>query len=461
MDRGARIWLICGILLLSVVAVLFLPRMPQSANYHEFADTRIFLGIPNLLNVISNLPFLLVGILGLRFLFGGDAAAGPRFLDSRERWPYTVFFSRSCAGVLRLFLLSRGSRQRAPGVGPLAHDPGFMALVSAVIAERISVVAGLRSLLPLLLVGAASVLYWRVTELHGSGDLRFYGIVQFGSLLTILMLLGLLAPRYTRGMDFVAALGFYVLAKILETLDPQLFSLGRLVSGHTLKHLAAALSAYWILRMLRIRIPATSVVQSNATRLSVGAAFRGTAEARGKVAQKWRLEGQFEPANFLAPSPNFQNHFHNVINVRLRVNAPRNREAQQIHRPGVFHTLLVALSEHQRSDFDGADSSLDIKFRRQAPRPEIALAERAAKTREHQCKSRGRPAAARSALLPPKCDCPGTPWKQCDIADNLPRALRSVQPRWLPDRGQPARHTWENLPLESANPFRPAPPRRR
>lgn len=262
MNRGSRIWLLCGVLLLPVVAVLFLPRMPQSADYHEFADTRIFLGIPNLLNVISNLPFLLVGILGLRFLFGGDAAAGSRFIDSRERWPYVVFF-------LGVALVSFGSSyyHAAPGNACLVWDRlpmtlAFMALVSAVIAERISVVAGLRLLLPLLLAGAASVLYWRVTELHGSGDLRFYGMVQFGSLLTILLLLGLFAPRYTRGTDFVAALGFYVLAKILETLDRQFLSLGQVLSGHTLKHLAAALSAYWILRMLRVRIPATIVAQS-------------------------------------------------------------------------------------------------------------------------------------------------------------------------------------------------------
>ncbi len=88
MNRGARIWLVCGILLLPWWRFFFYAECPQAAGYHEFADTRIFLGIPNFLNVISNIPFLLVGILGLRFLLGGGAAAGSRFLDSRERWPY-------------------------------------------------------------------------------------------------------------------------------------------------------------------------------------------------------------------------------------------------------------------------------------------------------------------------------------------------------------------------------------
>jgi hypothetical protein len=53
--------------------------------------------------------------------------------------------------------------------------------------------------------------------------------------------------------------GFYVLAKILETGDRQIFALtGHTVSGHTLKHLAAAMAGYWMLRMLRRREPLTT-----------------------------------------------------------------------------------------------------------------------------------------------------------------------------------------------------------
>jgi hypothetical protein len=59
--------------------------------------------------------------------------------------------------------------------------------------------------------------------------------------------------KYTRGSDFAVVVGLYVLAKILEIADRQVFALGRIVSGHTLKHLAAAAAGYWILRMLRRR----------------------------------------------------------------------------------------------------------------------------------------------------------------------------------------------------------------
>jgi hypothetical protein len=260
MNRRSRIWLVCEVLLASVVAVLFLPRIPQAANYHVFADARTLFGIRNCLDVISNIPFLLVGILGLRFLLGTGASGEHRFLDSREHWPYLLFF----LGVTLVFFGS-SYYHAEPGNERLVWDRlpitlAFMALLSAVIAERISVTAGLRSLPPLLIVGTGSVLYWRVTELRGWGDLRFYGIVQFGSLLAILLLLALFPPRYTRSMDFAGALGFYALAKILESLDRQIFSLGHVVSGHALKHLAAALSAYWILRMLKRRNPSTNVV---------------------------------------------------------------------------------------------------------------------------------------------------------------------------------------------------------
>jgi len=51
------------------------------------------------------------------------------------------------------------------------------------------------------------------------------------------------------------AMGFYVLAKILEWSDRQIFNLGHLISGHTLKHLAAALGIYWIFRMVARRRP--------------------------------------------------------------------------------------------------------------------------------------------------------------------------------------------------------------
>ena len=98
-------------------------------------------------------------------------------------------------------------------------------------------------------------MYWYWSEQRGQGDLRFYAFVQFGPFLLIPLMLLLFPDRYTRASDFWAALGLYMLAKIFEYFDAEVFAFGRLVSGHMLKHLAAAVSAYWILRMLKARRP--------------------------------------------------------------------------------------------------------------------------------------------------------------------------------------------------------------
>lgn len=130
----------------------------------------------------------------------------------------------------------------------------FMALVDAMLTERVSVRAGIALLPVLLLIGVASVLQWRYSELHGVGDLRFYAGLQAYAVLVLLIIL-LLPPRYTRSADLVVVVGFYVLAKALETWDGAIFSSAHMISGHTLKHLAAAAAGWWILRMLKKRRP--------------------------------------------------------------------------------------------------------------------------------------------------------------------------------------------------------------
>ena len=244
---SAPLLLILVALAVTVIALLF-PPIPQPLSYHNFADHRSWLGIPNFADVISNLPFAIVGLWGLIFLF-------PRrrnFSDPRERWLYRFMFA-----ALLLTAFGSGYYHLAPDNARLVWDRipimmVFMALLSAVIAERVTVTAGV-ALFPVLeIVGIGSVLTWSTGELRGHGDLRFYAAVQVYAVLILLLTL-LLPPKYTRGSDFAMVVGFYALAKILEASDHQVFALGHIVSGHTLKHLAAAAASYWILRMLRRR----------------------------------------------------------------------------------------------------------------------------------------------------------------------------------------------------------------
>jgi len=229
----------------------FLPPIPQPQAYHNFADHRPWIGISNFGDVASNLPFAFVGLAGLFVLFRAPAA---RFADPRERFPYSVMF----AGLI-LTAFGSAYYHLDPGNARLVWDRipimiVFMALLSAVLVERVSLRFGFASFPVLQVVGIASVLVWRAGELRGHGDLRFYAAVQVYAILVLLLAL-LFPPRYTRGSDFAIVVGFYVLAKVLEESDRAVFALGHIVSGHTLKHLAAAGAGYWILRMLKKRNP--------------------------------------------------------------------------------------------------------------------------------------------------------------------------------------------------------------
>jgi hypothetical protein len=229
------------------------PRIPQPQSYHNFADQRGWLGIPNFGDVTSNLLFALGGTWGLIFLF--RKSEQERFLDSRERWAYLLVF-------LGLLLTAFGSSyyHLAPDNARLVWDRlpmtlAFMGLVSAMISERLSVPVGFYLLPVLLLIGAGSVVLWWYSETRGAGDLRFYAAVQVYAVLILPVLL-LLPPRYTRSWDFAVVFGFYVLTKIFETEDRQIFSLDQhTISGHTLKHLAAGAAGFWIVMMLQSREP--------------------------------------------------------------------------------------------------------------------------------------------------------------------------------------------------------------
>jgi hypothetical protein len=250
-----RVRLLLALCLLMLVVMALVPPIAQDPAYHAFADRRTFLGIPNVLNVASNFPFLVVGAMGLAFLARDHRAGGSSaFVPADDRRPYWPFF-------LGIGLTAIGSAYYhwSPSNATLFWDRlpmtlGFMALLASVIGERISRRTGARVLWPLLVVGAASTLYWHFTEQHGAGDLRPYGLVQFGSLLLVPLILGLFPARYTRTSVLVTAIAWYGLAKVFEYFDYGLLALVG-VSGHTWKHLASAAGAYWILLMLTRRRP--------------------------------------------------------------------------------------------------------------------------------------------------------------------------------------------------------------
>lgn len=258
LNSRTRLGLLIGVSAAFIIALFFIPRVPLGPDYHIFADQRMFLDVPNCLDVLSNIPFVLVGAWGVISLLRMSRSSS--FLESRERIPYLVFF----AGVA-LTGIGSGWYHLVPVHSRLIWDLlpmtfSFTSLLSAVVVERISVKVGLWMLVPLNALGAASVLYLHLTALGGHGNLGPYLFVEFFPVIPIAMMVVLFPPRYTRTGDLGIAFFCFVLAKFFELLDRQIYSLGSIISGHSLKHLTAALACYWILRMITLRYPISHAI---------------------------------------------------------------------------------------------------------------------------------------------------------------------------------------------------------
>lgn len=249
--------LLTGLLtLLAIFLTMSLARIPQAPEYHRFADQRLFFGVPRFLDVVSNLSFVVFGCLGLRSVLRcgrGAPGKGAVIEDERERPIYLVFY-------LGVVLTGFGSAyyHLSPDNERLVWDRlpmtvAFMSFLASVIAERISVRSGLLLLIPLLVTGCGAVVYWIVSEHAGMGDLRPYILVQYYPVVPIVLLLWFFPSRYDRGGHIVGMLVLYGLAKVFEVADQRIFALGQMVSGHTIKHVIAAMAAGLHLRMLTVR----------------------------------------------------------------------------------------------------------------------------------------------------------------------------------------------------------------
>jgi Ceramidase len=230
-----------GLMIVSLAALLPLPPLLQDPNYHNFADQRELLGIPNFWNVVSNLPFIAVGAAGL--------------LQLRRDATTLVLFTG-------LFLTGFGSSyyHLNPNDSTLLWDRlpmtlCFAAILAAVVEERVDARAGAMLLRPLLAIGIVSLLLWRWTD-----DLRLYAWAQFFPFVALVLILQLVPPKYTGASYWITAAALYALAKLLEFLDEKIFSFVSIVSGHTLKHLAAAAAAFTILRLFMTRQPISGVL---------------------------------------------------------------------------------------------------------------------------------------------------------------------------------------------------------
>ena len=245
-----RARILVAFVLLAMVVAWFLPRMAQPLDYHDFADARTWIGVANTLDVVSNAGFAVAGVVGLVATF----TARPAFMTGPERTPYAVFF-------VGLILTALGSAwfHLAPDNERLFWDRlammlAFMSLVCAEIGDRVDPRIGLIGLVPLVIAGAATVVYWRATERSGVGNLVPYGVLQLWAVGT-LVILALRRARYTHGAAVLGVIGTYFIAKVCEHFDRAIFVATHVVSGHTLKHIVAAVGGLVVAWMIANRRP--------------------------------------------------------------------------------------------------------------------------------------------------------------------------------------------------------------
>ena len=252
--RTWKIGLIVGLTLLAIGVASSMPRVADPPAYFDFADRRTLIGISNFMDVVSNAPWAVIGVLGLLFVARQrNTGPGSPFTENWERIAFSVLFA-----AMGLVAVGSARFHLAPAPDNLFWDRVpitiiFMCFFALMIGERISLRAGRLLFLPLLAIGTSSVVYWQYTQATGRGDLRWYLLVQLFPILVIPLLFLLFPPRYTGTGRLLAALSLYALAKVFEFYDERVFAMTRIISGHTLKHLTGALAAWCLLRTVRLR----------------------------------------------------------------------------------------------------------------------------------------------------------------------------------------------------------------
>jgi hypothetical protein len=217
--------------MVAVVACFFIKPILQDPAYHHFADTTTWLSIPNFWNVVSNLPFVIIGILGWIKVLSINTLLKPNY----------------CWFFIGIFLTGFGSGyyHLHPDNATLIWDRlpmtiSFMSFLSIIVGEFIDQKAGKKLLYPLLIVGVLSILNWVITE-----DLRMYALVQFLPIALILIILFVSKKEAVYKKYFWLMVVFYTIAKFLEGYDMAVYRIFfQTMSGHALKHVAAAVAPY-------------------------------------------------------------------------------------------------------------------------------------------------------------------------------------------------------------------------
>ena len=253
-NRYYRGFVLIAVFIVTAFALNFLDPIAQDLAYHNFSDCRSFFGINHFMDVMSNIPFLIIGFMGVR-------------LAKKAFQKQTMaYFLMTFILFLGVFFTGLGSAfyHYSPNNFTLIFDRLPMTLVftaffGAIIYDYVDRRVGAWVFYTLLTIGIYSILYWYYTEIIGEGDLRLYAFIQFFPVLAVPLILIFYKNNqlYTKQLVYVFAA--YTMAKVCEHYDTQIFEFLGVVSGHTIKHLFSALAVYFVYTIYNNRITADNL----------------------------------------------------------------------------------------------------------------------------------------------------------------------------------------------------------
>jgi hypothetical protein len=282
---AALVWrrecLLAGVFLFLLAAALFGPSVAQPAHYHDFADQRSWGWLPHAMDVLSNLPFALWGMVGGWALMRAVRACA---VDAATAAMAGLFF----AGLWVTAAVS-ASYHLQPGDAGLAWDRGgmvlaFAGLLGLAAMQAVSTRAGMALATAILVLGPLSIHAWSL-----SGNVLPWAVLQGGGMVLILGF-ACLRPAQARELPvrWALLLAIYALAKLLELGDHAVYEwTGHLVSGHSLKHMVAACAAWPVVTALlaarKFRAESTAPSRNRAGQAPRRRARRTTTETRSQA----------------------------------------------------------------------------------------------------------------------------------------------------------------------------------
>jgi hypothetical protein len=227
------------------IVFIFVKPIAQDVTYHHFANDKAIFGFANCWNVLSNIGFIITGLLGINFV-------------RKNAITYPIIWILFAGIILTGF--GSAYYHYNPNNETLVWDRLPMTIVftsffALIYTWCFNEKMGFKIWLVSLVAGIYSVFYWQYTEQAFRGDLRLYAIVQF---LPIVLIVIILARHFKSHSFLVKPIAMivvcYIIAKFLEHYDSAIFEKTNIISGHPIKHIAASMATFYINKMIKMQI---------------------------------------------------------------------------------------------------------------------------------------------------------------------------------------------------------------